>query len=130
MAVDTEGLGRTQTVTTFGGEREAKLAQLRMHVRTPSGRTVQIMPGNDARSEIPEGEIVWHEKMGISPQEAALLDSGSLQAEIDKAEAEVERLKAAQRKAQDTQTRDTAADASKVRTAIKPGPEPKQPAKP
>lgn len=75
MAVDTAGITRPQEVSTSTkGTYEANLATVRCHVALPDGRVVQIMPGNDARAEIPPEAlgIVWHERMGKTPQEVAL----------------------------------------------------------
>jgi hypothetical protein len=74
MGVDITGLTIEQTVSTpIRGEYKANLALVRMHVKLTDGRTVQIMPGNDARAEVPpSGEVIWHERMGMTPQEVAL----------------------------------------------------------
>jgi hypothetical protein len=74
MEVDITGLTIRQRVSTpMHGEYEAELVLVPMHVYLPDGRTVQILPGNDARAELPPGgEVIWHARMGMTPQEVAL----------------------------------------------------------
>jgi hypothetical protein len=49
---------------------------VRTHALLIDGRTVQLMPTNDARAELPpDAVVIWHERMGQTPQEVALAGS-------------------------------------------------------
>jgi uncharacterized small protein (DUF1192 family) len=159
MAVDTTGLTRDQEVESpVEGKRLEALATVRLHAKLRDGRTIQIMPGNDVRSVVPAGaEIVWHERMGVSPQEVALggqpptsgaevtqplgslLGGTDLAARLAGVETEIQRLKEelagrptaemlAEREAELEELRATLADPKRVRTTIKPGPTLPEPA--
>jgi hypothetical protein len=77
MAVDTTGITRQDEIqTATKGQYMANLVTVRTHVLLADGRTVQLMPTNDARAELPpDAVVIWHERMGQTPQEVALAGS-------------------------------------------------------
>lgn len=77
MAVDTSGITRREEVqTATKGQYMANLVTVETHAFLTDGRTVKLMPTNDARAELPpDAVVVWHARMGITPQEAALAGS-------------------------------------------------------
>jgi hypothetical protein len=152
-AVDTTGLTRAQRVESPGeGIREEQVATVRLHAELPDGRTIMIMPTGDIRGVVPRGaKVIWHERMGVTPQEVALAGQqptsgaevakplGALlgdtytNARLDEMEREIARLKEelarrspeetiAEREAELKELRAALADPKRVRTTIKPGP--------
>lgn len=150
--IDTTGLTRLQQVESpMEGTRTEQVATVRLHARLPDGRTIQIMPTGDIRGVVPKGaEIIWHERMGKTPQEVALagasptsgaeaiqpvtglLGDSHTAARLDELEREIARLKEelARRNPEETVAEREAelealksAQAARVRTTIKPGPE-------
>jgi hypothetical protein len=151
---DAAGLTRPQQVESpMEGTRIEQVATVRLHAELPDGRTIQIMPTGDIRGVVPKGsKIVWHERMGQTPQEVALAGrqptSGAevlkplgegLLSQIDTAtrlagvESEIQRLKEelagrptaemlAEREAELADLKATLADSKRVRTTIKAGP--------
>lgn len=149
--VDTKGLTRAQQVESpMEGIRTEQVATVRMHVDLPDGRTVMIMPTGDIRGVVPKGaKIIWHERMGMTPQEVALAGqkptsgaeimkplSETLLSPIDLAarlagvESEIQRLKEelagrptaetlAEREAELEELRAALADPKRVRTTLK-----------
>lgn len=114
MAVDTTGVTRQEEIETLTkGKYMANLVTVRTHALLADGRTVQLMPTNDARAELPpDAVVVWHARMDMTPQEVALagskpvdgseitkkasiagIDEFSLAARIAGAETELRRLK-------------------------------------
>lgn len=77
MAVDTTGITRQDEIqTATKGQYLANLVTVRTHALLTDGRTVQLMPTNDARAELPpDAVVIWHERMGQTPQEVALAGS-------------------------------------------------------
>lgn len=77
MAVDSAGITRPGEVqTSTKGAYLANLVTVRTHAMLADGRTVQLMPGSDARAELPpDATVIWHERMGMSPQDVALAGS-------------------------------------------------------
>jgi hypothetical protein len=152
--VDTTGLTRPQSVESpQEGIRTEQVATVRLHAELPDGRTIQIMPTGDIRGVVPVGaRIVWHERMGMTPQDVALGGalptsgaeimkplSETLLSPIDLAtrlagvETEIQRLKEelagrlspeslAEREAELADLKAELADPKRVRTTIKPGP--------
>ncbi|SRR6266702_3163863 len=154
VEVDTTGLTRAQRVESPGeGIRDEQVATVRLHAELPDGRTVMIMPTGDIRGVVPKGaKIVWHERMGQSPQEvalagqqptsgaevtqplAAMLGDAHANARLDEMEREITRLKEelarrspaetiAEKEAELEELRAALADPKRVRTTLKsPGP--------
>jgi uncharacterized small protein (DUF1192 family) len=72
--IDTTGLTRpAQVESPLQGIRTEQVATVRLHAELPDGRTIQIMPTGDIRGVVPKGaKIIWHERMGLTPQDVAL----------------------------------------------------------
>jgi hypothetical protein len=153
VEVDTTGLTRAQRVESPGeGIRDEQVATVRLHAELPDGRTIQIMPTGDIRGVVPKGaKIIWHERMGITPQDVALagqeptsgaevvkplasmLGDTYTNARLDEMDREIARLKEelarrtpeetiAEREAELEALKAALADPKRVRTTIKPGP--------